>query len=188
MRDDPLRAEIGDRIRSARNKKGLSQPELSARVGMGGGPIVSNWERGKQMPDAPTVRRLAEVLGVPADELLGIETEEREGGYRTALQSVLRLAAGALGVATSGDEGEAGAAGAPRRGPVDPATPPASPRRGARARARVPQPFAKGEATEHVKDARREGRVEERPAPDKTAGPRTSRTGRSSRTGTDGGS
>lgn len=185
MRDDALRAEIGARIRIARQRKGLTQPQLSELLGTGRVATVSMWEGGKQMPDAPTLRRLAEALGVATDELVGLEPEGRESGYRLALEGVLRLATDALGVAT-GAEATAERAGSPRPTPADPATAHAHPADAAPPpRARK---FEPGEGIENMRAAQAAERARKargREGPGTEGGRRTSRTGKPSKTGTD---
>ena len=68
-------ADIGSRIRAARKSAGLSQEELARRaeLSLNGVAIL---ERGKRTdPHVSTVNRLAEALGVPAQQLLGLEEE-----------------------------------------------------------------------------------------------------------------
>jgi len=65
--------DIGSRIRAARKSAGLSQEELARRadLSLNGVAIL---ERGKRTdPHVSTVNRLAGALGVPAQELLGLE-------------------------------------------------------------------------------------------------------------------
>src|SRR5579875_1569806 len=64
--------EIGDRIKRARLRQGLSIPEAAARVGM----HRSYWyqvERGKPRPGAEQLKRFAEALGCSVAELAGEE-------------------------------------------------------------------------------------------------------------------
>lgn len=65
---------FGLRVRSARQKAGLSQSDLALRVEVHC-HTVHRWERvGSQPKDLITLRRLAAVLGVSADWLVGTES------------------------------------------------------------------------------------------------------------------
>ncbi len=60
-----------ERLLLARRRAELSQGELAQRTAMYGSDI-SKMERGRMLPTAPRLRRLAEALGVSADYLLGL--------------------------------------------------------------------------------------------------------------------
>lgn len=55
-------------LAALRKSKGLTQEELAAQIGVSTG-AVGNWETGLRRPRYDTLCRLAEVLGVPLDEL-----------------------------------------------------------------------------------------------------------------------
>ena len=61
---------IGKRIKELRRKKGLTQAELARRLNYSR-QLVSLWEIDESMPDASTVKQLAELFNVSADYLLG---------------------------------------------------------------------------------------------------------------------
>ena len=61
-----------ERLLLARRRAGVSQGELAKRTEMYGSDI-SKMERGRMLPTAPRLRRLAEALGVSADFLLGLQ-------------------------------------------------------------------------------------------------------------------
>ncbi|HTK76175.1 MAG TPA: helix-turn-helix transcriptional regulator [Gemmataceae bacterium] len=63
------REPFGTRLRSLRERAGMSQSELARKVGTDQGHI-SRWERNLAVPDTATVQRLAAALGVSAVELL----------------------------------------------------------------------------------------------------------------------
>jgi transcriptional regulator with XRE-family HTH domain len=63
------REPFGTRLRSLRERAGLTQTELAEKVGTDQGHI-SRWERNLAMPDVATVQRLAAALGAYAVELL----------------------------------------------------------------------------------------------------------------------
>ncbi len=57
------------RLREARERKFLTQEELSKRTGISVGTI-HNLENGRTKPRLPTVRKLAEGLGVSPEDLI----------------------------------------------------------------------------------------------------------------------
>ena len=59
-------------LRNARKGKGLSQKELAEKLYLST-QAVSKWERGEALPDIYHVCRIAQVLGVSVDRLLGVE-------------------------------------------------------------------------------------------------------------------
>lgn len=74
------RSPLGERIAAARSHKGLSQGELAAAVLDSSRPAtVSDWERGRRTPDAHTLTRIAEALGVSVGYLLGEDGEALPG-------------------------------------------------------------------------------------------------------------
>lgn len=66
---------IGDRIRSFRIEKGLTQNQLAELLGESSGRVVYAWEKGNGKPDCDKTAKLCAVLGVSADELLGCKTD-----------------------------------------------------------------------------------------------------------------
>ena len=71
MEDLPI---FQERLLLARRRAGMSQGELAKRTVMYASDI-SKMERGRMLPTAPRLRRLAEALGVSADYLLGLQDE-----------------------------------------------------------------------------------------------------------------
>lgn len=69
---DVIRINMGERIRAARKAKGMSQMQVGLEVGVWN-EIVSRWENDENNPCAYYTRRLAEVLEVTTDHLLGLE-------------------------------------------------------------------------------------------------------------------
>lgn len=61
---------LGDRIRRARIKMGLSQVSLADAIGVKAGTL-SGYEREYRRPDVEMLDRIASVLGVSTDYLLG---------------------------------------------------------------------------------------------------------------------
>jgi transcriptional regulator with XRE-family HTH domain len=58
------------RLRAARDKRGLNQEELAARAGLQPSAI-SHFETGKRKPSFDNLRRLADALDATTDYLLG---------------------------------------------------------------------------------------------------------------------
>lgn len=67
--------ELGKRIRAARERLHMSQDALSKAIGAGGQSTVAGWERGRTEPDAETLARLAAILKISTDQLLGVQSE-----------------------------------------------------------------------------------------------------------------
>lgn len=57
-------------LREIRKRMGLTQEDLARLVGVERS-TVTKWESGQNEPPLPMLAKLADVLGVPADELLG---------------------------------------------------------------------------------------------------------------------
>ena len=68
--------ELGKKIRQLRFKAGLTQEQLSEKLGIGP-QSVSKWENAVAMPDISTLPLLAEVFGVSIDDLFDLSTEQR---------------------------------------------------------------------------------------------------------------
>ena len=68
--------ELGKKIRQLRFKAGLTQEQLSEKLGIGS-QSVSKWENAVAMPDISTLPLLAEVFGVSIDDLFDLSTEQR---------------------------------------------------------------------------------------------------------------
>lgn len=61
--------KLGQNLKKARVKKKLSQGALARLLEVDKG-YISNIENGKKNPTLATIQRLAEALGISADELL----------------------------------------------------------------------------------------------------------------------
>ena len=68
--------ELGKKIRQLRFKAGLTQEQLSERMGVGP-QAVSKWETGAAMPDVTALPLLAEIFGVTIDDLFDLTAEQR---------------------------------------------------------------------------------------------------------------
>ena len=67
--------ELGKRIKNLRAKRGITQEALAGALGVTA-QTVSKWENDINMPDITLLLKLAEILGVTTDELLGKENHE----------------------------------------------------------------------------------------------------------------
>jgi transcriptional regulator with XRE-family HTH domain len=88
---------IGDRVREARDSKGLTQPQLSHQSGVSERALRDIESGTTKNPSTATVKRLASVLGVPPEVLMGDEPIERPApkarpaaaaGHRSAREAV----------------------------------------------------------------------------------------------------
>lgn len=71
MTDTTRPSEVfSDRLRIARERRGLNQAELAKRAGLQGSAI-SHFETGGRKPSFDNLRRLADALEVTTDYLLG---------------------------------------------------------------------------------------------------------------------
>lgn len=66
---------LGTRLRSAREKKRLSQVEVYRRTGINN-KTLSRYENDGTEPDADSLKKLAELYEVSVDFLLGVENRE----------------------------------------------------------------------------------------------------------------
>jgi transcriptional regulator with XRE-family HTH domain len=66
MTDVERKRRIAYAIRSAREARGLSRPDLAREVGVGRG-AVSDWENGETLPSLLNLGPLCDALGVNAD-------------------------------------------------------------------------------------------------------------------------
>ena len=66
--------KISENIRNARRRQDLTQEQLAEYLNLSVS-AVSQWETGKTMPDIALLPALTQMLGVSADELLGIDAE-----------------------------------------------------------------------------------------------------------------
>ena len=66
--------DVARRIRTARNRKNMTQMALADEMGVSF-QAVSNWERGNSLPDIGKLPDLCRVLGVSIQDILGEEKE-----------------------------------------------------------------------------------------------------------------
>lgn len=67
--------ELGTRLRVARQRLHMSQDDLAKAIGAGNQSTVAGWERGRTEPDGETLARLAVILKVSTDHLLGVDSD-----------------------------------------------------------------------------------------------------------------
>ena len=87
MTDEATAEEtLGTRLKALREAAGLSRRALASLAGAND-QAIGLWERGRRVPQASSVRRLAEALGVPPDALTGgrPKAEDLPAGLRAAL-------------------------------------------------------------------------------------------------------
>lgn len=61
---------MGERIRKAREAKGLLQSQLAELVPVKSGSVISNWEKNINKPDADKIVRLCQILDLSLSYLL----------------------------------------------------------------------------------------------------------------------
>lgn len=66
---------VGSRLSAARKEKGITQEQLSFRLGVTP-QAVSKWERGGGYPDIELLYYLCEILGCSSDYIIGLEERE----------------------------------------------------------------------------------------------------------------
>jgi transcriptional regulator with XRE-family HTH domain len=64
-----LSKKLGENFKKIREKKGLSQGDISRKLSMDRG-YISNLENGRRNPTLSNIKRLSEALGVEPFELL----------------------------------------------------------------------------------------------------------------------
>ena len=69
--------EFANRIVELRKQKGLSQKELGDMLGVSN-KAVSKWENGESMPKLSTMLKLAEIMGIDGNELIGLQPGDRK--------------------------------------------------------------------------------------------------------------
>ena len=72
--------EFGERLKKAREDKGMRQDELAKAMGLTQASI-SQFENGQRLPTPANIRKFAQVLGVPEGVLAG----EDKGGFEKTL-------------------------------------------------------------------------------------------------------
>lgn len=86
---DDFEKNLGQKIRLARQRAGLTQEDLAARVSRTS-ESISNIERGQQEPGIKTVQSLAKALGLPVSELVESSEEPTASAQRLQMEFQLR--------------------------------------------------------------------------------------------------
>ena len=66
--------KFNENLRTARERKGLSQKDMAESIGVAKS-TYSLYESGNREPNVQTIKKIADILNVSADELLGIDEE-----------------------------------------------------------------------------------------------------------------
>jgi len=66
---DQISAKLGDNMKRIRTRKKMSQGDIARALDVDRG-YISNIENGKKNPTLATIKKLADALGISADELL----------------------------------------------------------------------------------------------------------------------
>ena len=83
--------EFGEVIQKYRKKAQLNQPDLAEMLGVSRN-TVTNWETGKNKPDIDLTIKLCQLLGIPANELLGTPSETvHPGAEQRILENYRKL-------------------------------------------------------------------------------------------------
>ena len=93
--EDCDRERLGERLRQAREGRGLTQEALAEELHVSR-QTVSNWERGKTLPDIQSLVGAASTLGMGLPELLGEDERRRMAELAEASRSELKTIYGAL--------------------------------------------------------------------------------------------
>lgn len=67
-----FRIKLGENIRKARLKIGLTQAQLGKMLGKSDN-VITNWEKGTNRPDADMIEKLCSILKISPNELLNWE-------------------------------------------------------------------------------------------------------------------
>ena len=82
--------KVGELIRTARKKKGLSQNELADMINISR-EAISKWENGHHLPDLSVIDELADALGISREELLNGELYEKTAAHKTISKKTIIL-------------------------------------------------------------------------------------------------
>lgn len=79
MANGRKRETVAERLVRLRRDRGMTQEDLARELGVTQ-PNVCDYERGRYVPNATMIVRLAEILGASADELLGLKPMKAKKG------------------------------------------------------------------------------------------------------------
>lgn len=83
---------LGERIKESRKLKNITQKDLASALSVTKS-AVSLWEKGTREPDISTLRKIAEILEVSVDYLIG-KTDEEEKKSELAIEEIKKAASG----------------------------------------------------------------------------------------------
>ena len=95
MADDEFDRARGDRIRKLREERGWTQNELGRRTAVSRSQIC-HYENGSICPNARSLLRLADELGVTTDEILGLAPGDTAAHFEAWLLRIPPLYHGPL--------------------------------------------------------------------------------------------
>lgn len=75
---------FGDNLKKARLEKGLTQEELAKMIGVAKSTLTG-YERGNREPDVLKIKKLAKILDIDANTLIGIEIISEENNLPSIL-------------------------------------------------------------------------------------------------------
>jgi len=84
---------LADKVKSLRMQKGMTQTELAKQLGLTRSS-VNGWEMGLSVPSTQFIAELANIFGVGAGYLLGIESEKTisvEGLNDKEISSIMNI-------------------------------------------------------------------------------------------------
>ena len=92
-KENAIMISLGNNIKYARKKLGLTQEELATQIGVTP-QAVSKWEKGTGMPDISMIVPLAQTLSVSTDTLFGlVETDLDESVYINITKDLEKIVA-----------------------------------------------------------------------------------------------
>lgn len=84
---------MGEIIAALRREKGMTQKELADMLNITD-KAVSKWERGLALPDTAAIPKLAEIFGVPVEELISAKASsgaQRRGTGNEELAKIVNI-------------------------------------------------------------------------------------------------
>lgn len=85
---------MGEIIAALRREKGMTQKELADMLNITD-KAVSKWERGLALPDTAAIPKLAEIFGVPVEELINAKASsggaQRRGAGNEELAKIVNI-------------------------------------------------------------------------------------------------
>jgi len=85
------RLRIGNTIKEARLRRGLTQRELGSLIGRSNN-LITNWEKGTHTPDVEMIELLCSVLNITVKEMFpGLDKTDSIGGLTDAEQNLIEL-------------------------------------------------------------------------------------------------